>query len=629
MLRSFLLLSIGLAALLATVSLQAETQPPAGFTPLFNGKDLTGWHGQPHFDPRKLAEMPEDERNNQLQKWNDDAHAHWTVDNGELVNDGKGAYLTTDESFGDVELLIEYKTVAKADSGIYLRGTPQVQIWDTTEAGGKWDRGADKGSGGLFNNAPADSAGRNPLVLADKPFGEWNQFRILQTGARTSVWLNGKLVVDHAIMQNYWDRAHPLFRDGHIQLQTHGGEIRWRNIFIRKIDTKEANALLSAREASGFASVFNGQDLTGWQGATDNYEVVDGALVCKQGKGGTLFTDDQYGDFVARLEFKLPPGGNNGLAIRYPGKGRPSVDAMTELQVIDSEHPKYAKLDPRQYHGSAYGMVAAHRGYLRPTGEWNFQEVTVVGSTIKVELNGYPILDADLSKVTEFKDGTKHPGKDLTQGYFGFAGHNDPVMFRQIQIKKLKAQPRWMPLFDGKSLAGWKSANFGGEGEVSVKDGTINMDMGGPLTGITWQKKFPKSNYEIQLEAMKVDGIDFFCGLTFPVKDSHASFIVGGWGGGVVGISSIDDADASANDTTSFAKFDQGKWYKIRVRVTDDKIEAWIDDKNLVDQEIVGKKISTRSEVDLSKPLGISAFETQAALRNLQYRLVPGPATPK
>jgi hypothetical protein len=140
---------------------------------------------------------------------------------------------------------------------------------------------------------------------------------------------------------------------------------------------------------------------------------------------------------VARLEFKLPPGGNNGLAIRTPGQGDPAYAAMCELQVLDSEHPKYASLDPRQYHGSAYGMVAAKRGFLRPTGEWNFQEVTVEGSRIRVELNGNVILNADLSEVTEFMGNRPHPGMNRTEGYFGFAGHNDPVEFRNISIRRL------------------------------------------------------------------------------------------------------------------------------------------------------------------------------------------------
>lgn len=188
---------------------------------------------------------------------------------------------------------------------------------------------------------------------------------------------------------------------------------------------------------AGFTSLFNGTDLTGWAGAVDNYEVRDGAIVCKPGKGGTLHTKEPYGDFVVRFEFLLPPGGNNGLAIRYPGSGDPAYTGMCELQVLDSEHPKYAKLDPRQYHGSAYGMAAARRGHLRLTGEWNEQQVTVQGSRITVELNGTTILDADLKDVTEFLDDKAHPGKDLKEGFFGFAGHGDSVMFRHISIKRL------------------------------------------------------------------------------------------------------------------------------------------------------------------------------------------------
>ena len=150
-----------------------------------------------------------------------------------------------------------------------------------------------------------------------------------------------------------------------------------------------------------------------------------------------VFTEEQYEDFVARVEFKVPAGGNNGLALRYPGKGRASYDGMCELQILDDDADKYAKLDPRQYHGSVYGMVAAQRGYLRPVGQWNYQQVTVRGPRIIVELNGTVIVDADVSQVTEFKDDAPHPGKDLKQGHFGFAGHNDPVEFRNIAIKPL------------------------------------------------------------------------------------------------------------------------------------------------------------------------------------------------
>ena len=429
--------ALTLCALLTCPAFATEPTLPGGFRVLFNGENLTGWHGHNPHDTVKVeaAKLPE-----AIAGYQKDFLAHWRVENGELVNDGNGPYATTNGDFGDVDFYIDYKTVAKADSGIYLRGSPQVQIWDYTEAGGKWNLNADKGSGGLFNNSPK-TAGQTPTQLADKPFGEWNRFRISQLGARTTVVLNDKLVVDNALMENYWDstRKTPLPARGPINLQTHGGEIRWRNIFVRDVPAEEANRRLRGDDAAqGFVSLFNGKDLTGWTGAIDNFEVRDGAIVCKQGKGGELYTNDQYDDFVARLEFKLPPGGNNGLAIRYPGEGQPHLVAMCELQILDDTAEMYAKLDPRQYHGSAYGMVAAHRGYLRPVGQWNYEEVTVTGPKIKVELNGSVILDTDLSQVTEFKDNAAHPGKDRTIGHFGFAGHNDPVMFRHVSIKRLK-----------------------------------------------------------------------------------------------------------------------------------------------------------------------------------------------
>jgi hypothetical protein len=412
----------------------SSAEDQSAFTPLFNGKNLKGWHGRPHFSPIKLAEMPEEERAAKLAKWQADAEQHWRVENGELVNDGKGAYLVTNRDYRDYELHLQYKTVAGADSGIYLKGTPQVQIWDYTDES-KFKIGSDKGSGGLWNNS-AGAPGKDPLVLADKPFGQWNDVRIVQIGARTSVWLNDQKVVDHAIMENYWDREAPLLVSGPIELQTHGGEIRWRNLKIKELSTQEANGRLAAVDADKFESIFNGNDLNGWVGATDNYQVVDGAIGCKQGNGGNLLTEKEYGNFVVRLEFQLPPGGNNGLAIRAPLEGNPAYKAMCELQVLDSTAKKYQNLDKRQYHGSAYGMAAATRGFLRPVGEWNFQEVTVDGSSITVELNGTVILKTDLSEITDYMADSEHPGKIREKGHFGFAGHNDPVLFRALSIRE-------------------------------------------------------------------------------------------------------------------------------------------------------------------------------------------------
>lgn len=410
----------------------ASAQQPNSVTPLWNGKDLAGWHGQRHESPYKLAAMSSEERAKLRAEDEASMRAHWRVDNGELVNDGDGAYLTTDEEFGDAEYWLEYKTVAKADSGIYLRGCPQVQIWDTTEAGGKWHLGADKGSGGLWNN---EKEARFPPVCADRPFGEWNQLRIRQVGERTWVWLNDKKTVDGVRMENYWDRKRPLPARGPLQLQTHGGEIRFRNLKVQRFDGLAAIGLLTAMDRDGFVTLFDGKTFDGWQGDRDSYEIVDGAVRCKPGQGGNLFTIGSYADFVVRLQFRLPPGGNNGLAMRYPGAGDPAY-AGVEVQVLDDSAEKYAKLQPHQYHGSVYGVVPSQRGYQRSVGEWNFQQVTVRGSRYTVELNGTTIVDADLAGLRS-ELGDKHVGKDRKEGHFGFCGHGDPVEFRMIQIKRL------------------------------------------------------------------------------------------------------------------------------------------------------------------------------------------------
>ncbi len=428
------------------------TPPPTGFAALFDGKSLQGWRGGTTFDHRKLLEMSEKDRAEQIEKWTKTmteistktGKPHWYAENNELVNDGFGAYATTEKDYGDFELLVEYKTVPLADSGIYLRGVPQVQIWDYTEKA-KFKLGADKGSGGLWNNSPG-APGKDPAVLADKKFGEWNKFRIVMVGSRVSVWLNNKLVVDHAILENYYDNTakdpalkgnpRPVPARGPIELQTHGGEIRWRNIFIREIGSEEANKILAAHNNKGFKSVFNGKNFDGWMGPVDNYEVKDGTILCKPHKGGTIYTIEAYVDFAARVEFKLPPAGNNGLAIRYPGQGDTAYVGMCEVQVLDDTSSQYDKLDTRQYCGSIYGIVAAHRGYLRPLGEWNYYDVSVKGSTIRVELNGVPITNADVSKVTDYMANHAHPGKLNEYGHFGFAGHSDPVQFRNVSLKK-------------------------------------------------------------------------------------------------------------------------------------------------------------------------------------------------
>ncbi|MGV3486528.1 MAG: family 16 glycoside hydrolase [Planctomycetaceae bacterium] len=239
-----LFIALAMLLIVEPASRAADPAPPKGFRTLFNGQDLTGWYG---WNPHASAKLSGEKKEANLKQQREDFSNHWRVENGELINNGTGPYATTEEEFGDIELLIEYKTVAKADSGIYLRGTPQVQIWDVHQTFDpkRPDRKPHQGSGGLFNNTP-NTLGRDPLMVADKPFGQWNTLRIRQIGSRTWVTLNTRAVVEGAVMENYWDRTQPLPDKGPIMLQTHGGEIRWRNIFVREIGADEAKRAVAA-----------------------------------------------------------------------------------------------------------------------------------------------------------------------------------------------------------------------------------------------------------------------------------------------------------------------------------------------------------------------------------------------
>ncbi len=177
------------------------------------------------------------------------------------------------------------------------------------------------------------------------------------------------------------------------------------------------------------------------------------------------------------------------------------------------------------------------------------------------------------------------------------------------------------PIFDGKTLNGWKPTAFAGAGEVTVNDGQMILPAGEPLTGVNYNGPTPKQNYEITLDAMRVDGSDFFCALTFPVGDACVTYVVGGWGGGVVGISSINSEDASENETTQYKKFDSNRWYKLKVRITPAKLEAWIDNEQMINLELENKRLGMRAgEIELSQPFGIATFRTKAALKNVAIR---------
>lgn len=406
-----------------------------GFVSIFNGKNLDGWKGLVE-NPIKRAKMSKKELNNAQAKADAAAKTSWIVENGELLFTGKGDNLCTVKQYGDFEMLVDWKLFEgpEPDAGIYLRGTPQVQIWDTARV----DVGAQVGSGGLYNNQKNES---KPLKIADQKIGEWNTFRIKMIGERVSVWLNGELVTNNVILENYWDRNQSIFPFEQIELQAHGSKVAYRDIYIKEIERPKPYQLSKEEKKDGFKILFDGTNLDKWTGNTKDYVVESGNIVLypSQSFGGNLYTKEEFDNFVLRFEFMLTPGANNGLGIRTPMEGDAAYVGM-ELQIIDNEAPVYKNLQVYQYHGSVYGVIPAKRGFQKPTGEWNYQEVIANGDNIKVILNGTTILDGNIREAS--KNGTidkkQHPGLLNKSGHIGFLGHGSQVKFRNIRIKELK-----------------------------------------------------------------------------------------------------------------------------------------------------------------------------------------------
>jgi hypothetical protein len=400
-----------------------------GFVRLFDGRTLSGWKGLVA-DPPARAKMTPAELAKAQAEADERMRAHWRAVDGVLVFDGKGESLCALDDYGDFELLVDWKIEKGGDSGIYLRGSPQVQIWDA-EAN-------PAGSGGLYNNQKGPS---RPLEKADRPAGEWNSFRILMIGGRVTVYLNDRLVVDNTVLENYWERDKPIYPTGPLELQAHGNPLCFRNIFVRAIPRDTAvPAMAEAEAAEGFVPLFNGRDLAGWTGDTAGYAAEGGKIVVHpELGGGDLYTAGEYADFVLRFDLKLTPAANNGLGVRAPLEGDAAYAGM-ELQILEDGSPVYWTLKPYQYHGSVYGVVAARRGALRPPGEWNSEEVTVRGRRVIVVVNGSVVVDADLDAASAggTLDGRDHPGLKRSSGRIGFLGHGSIVEFRNIRIKEIK-----------------------------------------------------------------------------------------------------------------------------------------------------------------------------------------------
>ena len=403
-----------------------------GFVSMFNGKDLTGWKGlvgNPIYRNKQT-----DSALKALQTKADAKIVNdWVVKDGVLVFTGHGDNLCTEKKYGDFEMYVDWKITAQGDAGIYLRGSPQVQIWDTSRR----EVGAQVGSGGLYNNQKNQS---KPLVVADNAIGSWNNFHIIMKGDKVTVYLNGVLVTDNVVLENYWDRNLPIFIKEQIELQAHGTYVAYRNLYIRELPDNKAVNLSEEEKKEGFVNLFDGTNIDQWMGNTAGYIVNDGALVVvpDNGSGGNLYTKEEYADFIYRFEFQLTPGANNGIGVHAPPVGDAAYVGM-EIQVLDNEAPIYNSLQAYQYHGSVYGIAAAKRGYLLPTGEWNKEEIMLKGSKIKVTLNGTVINEVDLKEAT--KNGTvdhkEHPGLNRTTGHIGFLGHGDVVRFKNMRIKKI------------------------------------------------------------------------------------------------------------------------------------------------------------------------------------------------
>lgn len=410
----------------------AEMPAGEGFVPLFNGKDLTGWKGLVE-NPVARGKMDAKALGKAQDKANDNMRKGWSVKDGLLVFGGSGDNLCTEKKYGDFEMLVDWKITSQGDAGIYLRGSPQVQIWDTSRT----DVGAQVGSGGLYNNQQHES---KPLKLADNAIGEWNHFRILMQGDRVTVYLNGELVTDNTILENYWDRKLPIFPEEQIELQAHGTYVAYRDLYIREIPRQQPYALSEEEKKAGYKMLFDGTNMHEWTGNTKDYVIDNGDLVIYPTNGGhgNLYTKDEYKNFSFRFEFQLTPGANNGLGIRAPLEGDAAYEGM-ELQILDNEADIYKDLHVYQYHGSVYGVIPAKRGFLKPVGEWNTEEAIVNGTHIKVILNGTVILDGDIADAR--KNGTldhkNHPGLNRETGHIGFLGHGSIVRFRHIRVKTL------------------------------------------------------------------------------------------------------------------------------------------------------------------------------------------------
>lgn len=415
------------------VAARSEGPPPA------NATGAGGW--------RNLGEADFVDVNGDPDTWT------WTAD-GVRCSGRPVGVIRLKEPLADFEFSLEWRHLTSGgNSGVFLWAPPaaldglppgrlpaggiEVQVLDhgyTAQYEQSTGKKADwfttdgdvfpVGSSTMTPFAPTSPDGRRSFPNARHSRGspEWNHYRIRAMGGEVRLWVNG-----HEVSGG----TDCMPARGYLCLESEGAPVEFRHMKIREIAADDGE--------EGFAALFDGATLDGWQGAVDGYEVVDGELRSKPGVAGNLLTTREFGDFELRFEFKLTPGANNGLGVRTPAAGDAAFQGM-EIQILDDGHPKYAAIEPWKVHGSIYGVVAAERGCLRPAGEWNEETVVVRGSHVTVIVNGTTIVDADTRAFRDGRptlDGRPHPGLARTRGHVGFLGHGDVVHFRAIRVREL------------------------------------------------------------------------------------------------------------------------------------------------------------------------------------------------
>jgi hypothetical protein len=402
--------------------------PPTGFTALFNGADLAGWRGAAAAAKSRAGMSAEALAAAQVRA-DELMRSHWSVDGGVLRCDGGGDNIGTAGDFENFELYVDWRVEPGSDSGIYLRGVPQVQIWDPADEGERR-----VGSGGLFNNRQFSD---EPLVCADRPVGEWNTLYIMMMGDRVSVKLNDKLVVDDVVLENYWERGAPLATRGPIELQGGGGPVSFRNVFVRE---------LPRTPSPPWQVLFDGEGLDAWDAPPRGWRIEDGELVPSRRRrnpesDNTLWTKERYGDFLLELEFKLSPESESGVFIRT-GDREDRRGTGLEIQLADSHG--VAQPGARDC-GAVYDILAPRFSAVRPPEEWNQLKLVAQENLLSVVLNGERIIDLDLDQrpatggnaddsSEASRAGRPIPGRD---GFIGLEDGGNPVSFRNVRIKRL------------------------------------------------------------------------------------------------------------------------------------------------------------------------------------------------